>query len=114
MGRTTTSKEQAAGSSAAAAGLVEGLATFAGAVAELPAVRATCLPELERGRVSRVLVDGWNLAAFTPTGTLLLSVLDAGGASIELVGGVSATWGRGRRAQGRGEHGGEGRGEGGG
>ena len=85
---------------AAASAVAEGLALVAGALAELPAVQANCLPELERGRVAAVLSDGWNLAAFTPTGAVLLSVLDAGGASIEVVGGVPATWGQGRRGLG--------------
>jgi hypothetical protein len=122
--------EMGRGAQAAApvAGIAEGLALVAGALAELPAVHATCLPELERGRVAAILVDGWNLAAFTPTGAVLLSVLDAGGASIELVGGVPASWGQGRRgdagashtgnegagAEGRGAEGDEGEGDGGG
>jgi hypothetical protein len=77
--------------------IAEGLAMVAGALAELPAVSARCLPELERGRVAAILADGWNLAAFTPTGAAVLSVLDAGGASIEVIGGVPASWGQGRR-----------------
>lgn len=88
-----------AGSGLQAVDVAEGLALVAGALAELPAVQAKCLPELERGQVEARLADGWNLAAFTPTGAVLLSVLDAGGASIEVMGGVPATWGRGRRGE---------------
>jgi hypothetical protein len=77
-----------------AASVVAGLATFAGAVVELPAVRTASLVDVEqRGRVAAVLADGWNLAAFTPSGALVLDVLDAAGARIELLGGGSGASG---------------------
>jgi hypothetical protein len=91
---------------AGAAGVVEGIARFAGSVVELPAVQARCLPADERGRLADCLADAWNLAAFTETGAVLLSVLDAGGATIELVEGVDGE-GRGRGGS-RGDEGGEG------
>lgn len=74
--------------------VVEGLAAFAGAFAALPAVRSTSLADVEQGRVSAVLEDGWNLAAFTPTGALVLEVVDAAGARIEVAGGMPGAWGR--------------------
>ncbi|MCW2926233.1 MAG: hypothetical protein JWM86_201 [Thermoleophilia bacterium] len=74
-------------------GLVEGIARFAGAVVELPSVAVPCLPEGERDRVATRIAAGWDLAAFTSTGEVLLQVLDAGGARIEVVvaGGAVAT-----------------------
>ncbi len=92
------------------ASVVEGLAAFAGAFAALPAVRSTSLADVERCRVSEVLEDGWNLAAFTPTGALVLEVVDAAGARIEVAGGLPGAWGRVRGGEGvEGTEGAEGR-----
>lgn len=88
------------GVSTNAASVADGLAAFAGAFAALPAVRATSLAEVERCRVSAVLADGWNLAAFTPTGALVLEVVDAAGGRIEVAGGMSDGWGRVRHGEG--------------
>ena len=82
------------GATAEVGSVVEGLATFAGAIAALPAVRSTSLADVERCRVSAVLADGWNLAAFTPTGALVLEVVDAAGARIEVAGGLPGGGGR--------------------
>lgn len=96
-------------------GWLEGLARVAAAWAELPARRAGVLP-VDEGRAAATLAAGWDLLAFSPTGELLVELLEAAGARVELVQGVPATWGRGRRrGRGRGgaTAGGEARGVGG-
>lgn len=88
---------------AGAAALVDGLARFAASIVEVPASGATSLEDAEGGRATELLGQAWDLAAFTPTGALVLEVLEAAGARIELVGGVPATWGRRRRRRMEGE-----------
>lgn len=86
MGRSDEQGAGTTGSTAAGvAELVEGIARFAGSLVELPAVSAGCLPEGERTGMTTRLAAGWDLAAFTSTGEVLLQVLDAGGARIEVV-----------------------------
>ncbi len=83
---------------AGAAAVADGIARFGAVVAELPAARSEALGDAEEGRIAELLARGWDLAAFTPTGALVLEVLDAAGARVELVPGVPADWGR-RRVQ---------------
>lgn len=95
-----TNIEQVVGAAGAAA-VADGLARFAASVVDLPAVGASSLADAdEGGRAAELLGRAWDLAAFTPSGALVLEVLDAAGARVELVGGVPAAWGR-RRDQGR-------------
>lgn len=89
--------ESGATTAAGAVAVVDGIARFAAVAAELPAARAGSLGD-DEGRVAELLARGWDLAAFTPTGALLLEVLDAAGARVEVVQGASATWGRRRGA----------------
>lgn len=83
------------------AGLAEGLARVAAAWGALPAHRTAALAP-DEGEAAATLAAGWNLLGFSLIGELLAELLDAGGARVELVRGVPATWGSGRRGHGGG------------